>query len=440
MTTKTAIQTAIAVREHGNGQPKRTVKLALHAMRTSHSREGRWSTAVGVQGARASGGRSGRVTLWFHVLAAGWIIAMLWLGSSNPQRYRTLLQEDRIVEWATVWLFFAAGVIHLRRAIPDRRVSDAALALFCLFVAGEEFSWGQRLLGYASPEFFLRNNFQQEVTVHNLLLHWSLQPGSVLMIALAAYGVLLPSVAYAATARPLMARIGATAPTLALLPWYGAGIVLLWWYPFRFTAEWVELLAGGLFLTSATPRARTFGATLVVAVVFGAAMTPLAGMLDGRRDQGRIACAAEELERLVEDAAVHGGGTTKLWGMRRVHKRIWSSINERYLDADRLRGFMAASCGGGGGTTPQLRRRHGVDPWGSPYWLLVEKDRYYGQRVTIYSFGPNRRRDLNTAPYEPSAALADRADGLQVSASGDAQRAAVDDIVATRLRLSRIDE
>ena len=103
----------------------------------------------------------------FHLLAASWIAAMLWLASRAPDSYRTLLQEDRAVEWGTVWLFFAAGVLGLSRSLHTR-LGDGMVALFCLFVAGEEFSWGQRLLGYFPPEFFLRNNLQQELTVHNL--------------------------------------------------------------------------------------------------------------------------------------------------------------------------------------------------------------------------------------------------------------------------------
>jgi len=93
---------------------------------------------------------------------------MLLLGRFAPDRYYMLMQEDRLVEWGTVWLFLAAGLIGLRHSIRNRRIFDGLVALFCLFIAGEEFSWGQRLFGFYSPEYFLANNFQQEVNVHNL--------------------------------------------------------------------------------------------------------------------------------------------------------------------------------------------------------------------------------------------------------------------------------
>jgi hypothetical protein len=98
---------------------------------------------------------------------------MLLVGSVAPERYEMLMQEDRFVEWGTVWLFLAAGLIGLRDSIRQRRIFDGLVALFCLFIAGEEFSWGQRLLGFYSPEYFLANNLQQEVNIHNL-------PGSFL--------------------------------------------------------------------------------------------------------------------------------------------------------------------------------------------------------------------------------------------------------------------
>lgn len=64
---------------------------------------------------------------------------------------------------------------------------------------------------------------------------------------------MLPLLALAVSPRRVLGRVGATPPPLALVPWYVAAIVLLWDYPFSFTGEWVELLAGGLFVMSTGP-------------------------------------------------------------------------------------------------------------------------------------------------------------------------------------------
>ncbi len=39
-----------------------------------------------------------------------------------------------------------------------------------LFAAGEEISWGQRIFGVESSEFFIENNAQGETNLHNLVV------------------------------------------------------------------------------------------------------------------------------------------------------------------------------------------------------------------------------------------------------------------------------
>lgn len=336
---------------------------------------------------------SRRVAVGFHLLAAGWILAMLSLGRAVPDTYRMLLQEDHAIEWTTFWLFLAAGAVGVARAIPPRRLFDLLVGVFCIFVAGEEISWGQRLVGYAAPEFFLRANVQQEVNLHNL--PQSLQPGLFLMLALAGYGVLLPAATQVSSFAAVVSRVGATAPPLALVPWFAGAILLLWWYPLTLTGEWVETLAGTLFLASAMPVSRRFWSTVAATAGLGVAMMVATTALERERDDDRIACARAEVQSLGEGLARGGAALPQLWELQRVHKRLWSSIRDEYVNADRLGGFHAVSCGSLSGDTTELRRKYGIDPWGSPYWVLVERQGPSGSRLTVYSFGPNRRRDLS---------------------------------------------
>jgi hypothetical protein len=199
--------------------------------------------------------------------------------------------------------------------------------------------------------------------------------------------------------RALFERLRITPPDAALVPWYAAAIFLLWWYPFTLTGEWVELLAGGLFMMATGPAAVIAWPALGLTVVFGVTMTSLAGTLEQGRDETRLACAAAEVRRLVDDLASGEAGTDALWRMRRVHKRVWSSITDGYIHAAALPRLAAVACGEPAGDAA-ARRRYGIDPWGSPYWLLIENTAAREWRVTAYSFGPNRRRDLSTEPAE----------------------------------------
>ena len=83
--------------------------------------------------------------------------------------------EDGFTEWFTVAALFATFVICARRLWVLRSVRSIGflvitgfLTLFSFFGAGEEISWGQRLFGFQSPEFFIDNNAQQETGLHNL--------------------------------------------------------------------------------------------------------------------------------------------------------------------------------------------------------------------------------------------------------------------------------
>jgi hypothetical protein len=327
-----------------------------------------------------------------HVLAAGLIAGPLALAYLAPDIYDPLMEEDRAVEWATVILFLAAGAARCYHALKTRRLFDVLVGLFCLFVAGEEISWGQRLIGYTPPGVFLEHNTQQEANVHNFADVFG-RPKWMLIMALAGYGLLLPALARAVPTHRLLDRIGATAPPASVAPWFLAAVVILIWYPVTFTGEWVELLSAWLFLATArvSPTAATLGA--VAALPAALAMTWVSA---ARRSAAgsEVACARAEVGALVADLIEGHAATTGLDAVGSVHKRLWSSVASGYVDRALLQRFGAASCGNTSAESLAARRRYGVDPWGTAYWLYVAREDESGTRhLVVYSFGPNRRRD-----------------------------------------------
>ena len=328
----------------------------------------------------------------FHLLAAAWVLGMLVFGRVAPEQYSEALQEDRLVEWGTVGLFLAAGLFRLSAAIRTRRVFDGLVALFCLFVAGEEFSWGQRLLGFGSPEYFLENNYQQEVNFHNLPQSF-VKPKWILMLALAGYGLLLPLLARTRAGERLMRWAGASVPPAQIAPWFAAAIALLLWYPLTLTGEWVEFLTGALFLASATPAAKRLWTGLALGVLFGVGMTGVSGAVERGRDVERLKCTKAEAGALLEDINGGGAATKSVWGMNSIHKRIWTAVTDGYLERAAARRFDNTLCEGALAENAGIRRKYGVDPWGTSYWVRFRKAGDEEQRVVVYSFGPNRRRD-----------------------------------------------
>ena len=94
----------------------------------------------------------------------------------NPDAFsKSFVIEDGFLEYATVVGILAGLVLCVHRVVTLRHVRQARfltvttiLALVCLFGAGEEVSWGQRIFDIQSPEYFLNHNLQQETGFHNL--------------------------------------------------------------------------------------------------------------------------------------------------------------------------------------------------------------------------------------------------------------------------------
>ena len=85
--------------------------------------------------------------------------------------------EDGIIEYLTLLGLLGGIYLSLHRIIKLWKYKNwrfllinALLALFLFFVAGEEISWGQRIFSVETPEFFQKNNAQNETNLHNLVV------------------------------------------------------------------------------------------------------------------------------------------------------------------------------------------------------------------------------------------------------------------------------
>lgn len=85
-----------------------------------------------------------------------------------------IIREDSLVESAQFFTIFIASLVSFFCAkIFMQRNKFLAIIYFLLaimffFLAGEEISWGQRLIGFSTPADFSSRNLQDEFNVHNL--------------------------------------------------------------------------------------------------------------------------------------------------------------------------------------------------------------------------------------------------------------------------------
>jgi hypothetical protein len=92
------------------------------------------------------------------------------------------VREDSFLEYLNALFLFLAAVCFivnffvsksgnkLGKFKTPRNFLMLGLGLLVLFAAGEEISWGQRILGFETPEAIEEHNWQGEFTVHNLAI------------------------------------------------------------------------------------------------------------------------------------------------------------------------------------------------------------------------------------------------------------------------------
>jgi hypothetical protein len=129
---------------------------------------------------------------------------LLVLRLTGSELIHVVADEDGLLEWAQ--FAFAVGIALLsfliarlrrRSGHPWQAVLFIVIGLGFIFVAGEEISWGQRLLGFETPEDLRNVNVQGETTLHNI-------GDSLKLFNLA----LLAASLYAIVAGPIARRFG----------------------------------------------------------------------------------------------------------------------------------------------------------------------------------------------------------------------------------------
>ena len=339
-------------------------------------------------------------------LVANLLIISLVLGfgamaALSPDVFYQQVQEDQPLEWLTFWAFAFASMYFGLSTRYQRRAGRlpwflAGLSAFCFIVAMEEISWGQRVLGYQAPRYFLEHNYQQELNFHNVV-STDYRMFAVAAI-LAGYGLLLPLLARIRASRRILDRLDVHAPPTGLSISFGLLVVVYVGYPWRYTGEVVEAGMGLGFLfasfaqlhpadgarTGALRQWRVVAASLgaVAALGFGSAV---GSRVQLAADPVVAEVAATEVRALEKDVTQLMRQDETLCGR---HERLTHFATRRA--ARDLRAGRFASLVEHG--LPEERAEFFIDPWSTAYWVRTtcsaNRDKVY-----LYSFGPNRRRD-----------------------------------------------
>lgn len=118
--------------------------------------------------------RREKVIIFFLLFTFGLGMLIDLTGRENFNQHYA--QEDGFVEYMTALGLLLISLLQFKRFFTFKnttiwwKTGVLLTALLFFLGAGEEISWGQRLLGVESGEFFVQNNAQQETNLHNLVV------------------------------------------------------------------------------------------------------------------------------------------------------------------------------------------------------------------------------------------------------------------------------
>jgi hypothetical protein len=114
--------------------------------------------------------------VWATALVpVAWWLWSIWVAFNRQVFFMRITDEDGWMEYGQVLLLILGCLVagKLARSLwKDGRRAWAlgyiVLTLALFWAAGEEISWGQRLLNLPTPAWFAAHNVQQEINLHNL--------------------------------------------------------------------------------------------------------------------------------------------------------------------------------------------------------------------------------------------------------------------------------
>ena len=174
------------------------------------------------------------------------LISYLFYHFASPDMAVFLGKEDHVFEWLTAVCLLATGVFFFLSFKKYRNFYFLLLAMVMFFGAGEEISWGQRIVGYETPESIKQANVQGEFTIHNLEIFNGkqfdkakrsgiqrlLEMDMLFKIFIFSFGILLPlAVWHIKPFSKFVQKIKLPVPPVSIgifffISWLGRGVVL----------------------------------------------------------------------------------------------------------------------------------------------------------------------------------------------------------------------
>lgn len=97
-------------------------------------------------------------------------VTYLFYNYTDPHTAIFYGREDGPFEWGTSILYFLAFILFVLTFLKTKNIFILLLSCVMFFGAGEELSWGQRIIGFETPSGIKEVNVQKEFNLHNTSL------------------------------------------------------------------------------------------------------------------------------------------------------------------------------------------------------------------------------------------------------------------------------
>ena len=146
--------------------------------------------------------KAGDISIWFWLILPVFIVLFVVV-LSNQYSFDLvnflINSENGVMEFGTVLIMIVGAVfglrcLMLRELLPGPYCVAWIFVntLACIYVAGEELSWGQHLVGWNTPEPLKEINDQNETNLHNISSWFDQKPRLLLEIWVLIGGVFAP--------------------------------------------------------------------------------------------------------------------------------------------------------------------------------------------------------------------------------------------------------
>ena len=136
------------------------------------------------------------VAIAAFILASAWLAPEFYMQWVLPEGYGVLEVGHFFIPLATAIIALRLLLKPFVHARPFTFAFVLLAAFACLYIAGEEHSWGQHFFYWNTPEYWAAVNRQAETNLHNVHEWLNHQPRAVMQAGVFVGGLLIPLAAW----------------------------------------------------------------------------------------------------------------------------------------------------------------------------------------------------------------------------------------------------